>query len=243
MIEAIRNEYCRKLENGESVICDVSHVAERVETLAETSLQKTHTKAACAVARRIMATDPEFNPEYTARGHWNFFQKFGILQNGGAVSLTLHPRWSFEWKGGWDSAGTPILFNDVYGILQDAAGCIWSEEWRAGAAPLVEYMMWGTVPVKTRINCADGGSIATKAGTFDRCLVLTLDISGLKDGLSYRGGRKKYYFAEGVGIVRTENEYCDGLKTAFTSSLPIRGRERAICPSRTACCAAMRRSG
>lgn len=230
MIEAIRNEYCRKLENGESVICDVSHVAERAETLAETSLQKAHTKAACAVARRIMATDPEFNPEYTARGHWNFFQKFGILQNGGAVSLTLHPRWSFEWKGGWDSAGTPILFNDVYGILQDAAGCIWSEEWRAGAAPLVEYMMWGTVPVKTRINCADGGSIATKAGTFDRCLVLTLDISGLKDGLSYRGGRKKYYFAEGVGIVRTENEYCDGLKTAVYELTAYQGTGEGYMP-------------
>ena len=91
-------------------------------------------------------------------------------------------------------------------------------------------MMWGTVPVKTRINCADGGSIATKAGTFDRCLVLTLDISGLKDGLSYRGGRKKYYFAEGVGIVRTENEYCDGLKTAVYELTAYQGTGEGYMP-------------
>ena len=31
---------------------------------------------------------------------------------------------------------------------------------------------------------------------------------------SYRGGKKVYYFAEGIGIVRTENEYCGGARTA-----------------------------
>ncbi|HPT85688.1 MAG TPA: hypothetical protein PK778_06795 [Bacillota bacterium] len=30
----------------------------------------------------------------------------------------------------------PILFNDVYGILQDAANCIWSDEWQPGASSI-----------------------------------------------------------------------------------------------------------
>ena len=36
----------------------------------------------------------------------------------------------------------------------------------------------------------------------------------MADGWSYRGGKKVYYFAEGIGIVRTENEYCGGARTA-----------------------------
>ena len=35
----------------------------------------TYTKAAASVARRILSTDPTFNPDYTATGHWNFFSK------------------------------------------------------------------------------------------------------------------------------------------------------------------------
>ena len=34
-----------------------------------------------------------------------------------------------------------------------------------------------------------------------------MEISGFIDGWAYRAGKKVYYFADGVGIVRTENEY------------------------------------
>lgn len=215
-IEQIRNEYWKE-ENGRKKICDVSDAIKRAEALAKTPMEKAHTRAACSAARRIMETDAAFNPNCTATGHWNFFAKQMLQKKNGVLKLTIRSdRWTFERKtsSGMDDADTPLLYNDIYGILQGAANCIWSDEWSVGASPLVEYMRWGFQPIKTQIVCEDGGSITTKAGTFDHCLALTLNIEGFHEGLSYRGGKKKYYFAEGIGIVRTEHEYCSGAKKA-----------------------------
>ncbi len=213
MIEEIRNEYCT--QGNHQKICDVSHAVERAEALAKTPMEKAHTKAAASVARRIMATDPVFNPEHTATGHWNFFARKAVMKKNGMCKTARHYRWSFEWKstGGMGDADTPLLYNDILGILEDAAGCIWSDEWRVGASTAVEYERYsGTV--KTQIICTDGGRVTTGAGIFENCLKMTLDVHGMRDGWAYRGGKKVYYFAEGVGIVRTENEYCEGARTA-----------------------------
>lgn len=231
MIAQIRNEYYTE-ENGSERICDVSHAMERAEILAKTPMEKAHTKAACSVARRIMETYPSFNPAYTATGYWNFFAKRVLLRKNERHTSFDDRLWSFEWKNIWDmgNAYIPLLYNDIYGILQDAANCIWSDEWRIGSSPLVEYMLWGMRPIKTRIVCEDGGTVTTKAGTFGGCLMLTLDIEGFDDGLDYRGGRKKYYFAEGVGIVRTENEYCGGARTAVYELTSYRGTGEGYMP-------------
>ena len=214
MIKQIRDDYCEDVGN-EWHVRDVSHAVERAEALAATPLEKAHTKAAASVVRRIMDTDPEFNKAHTATGRWNFFEKATTQKKEGVISIGHGFRWSFEWKntGGMAGADWPILCNDVYGILQDAVNCIWSDEWRIGAAPIVEYEEYGE-PIKTVVICEDGGTVITKAGTFKSTLKLSLDIGGMKGGLSYRGGKKVYYFAEGVGIVRTENEYHGGTKTA-----------------------------
>lgn len=230
MIEQIRNEYWTDEDDNER-ICDVSHAIERAQALARTPMEKAHTKAACSVARRIMETDPVFNPSYTATGHWNFFAKKILQRKKERITGSQNYRWSFEWKrAGMGDAVTPLLYNDIYGILLDAAGCIWSEEWRIGASPTVEYMYCGTTPIKTQIVCEDGGSITTKAGTFDRCLMLSLDIHGFSDGLGYRGGKMKYYFAEGIGIVRTEAEYCSGSKTAVYELTSYQGTGEGYMP-------------
>ena len=88
-----------------------------------------------------------------------------------------------------NGAEDPILYNDVLGILQDATHCIWSDEWRIGTSPIVEYNLWSLYDVKTRITCKDGGTITTKAGTFENCFKLCLDIGGMVKGISYRGGK------------------------------------------------------
>ena len=202
------------MENGLNKICDVSHAVERAEKLAKTPLEKAHTKAAVSVIRRIMDTDSTFNPEHTATGHWNFFAKIWVNEKDGRFLVGRNHRFSFEWKSFIGSTSeTPLLYNDIYGILQDAANCIWSDEWYIGAAPIIEYDYWGDA-VKTQLTFEDGGTVTTKAGTFENCLKLSMDIDGMKDGWAYRGGKKVYYFAEGVGIIRTENEYCDGARTA-----------------------------
>ncbi|MBR6557629.1 MAG: sigma-70 family RNA polymerase sigma factor [Clostridia bacterium] len=211
MIQEIRNEYWI-YENGEGKLGDISVPLEKVEALAQTPMEKAHTKAAVSVARRIIGGE---TPDSGYTGHWNSFSKYAIYEKNGRLSFTHNHRWSFELKsiGGMGEPDTPLLYNDIYGILQDAANCIWSDEWRIGAAPTVEYDHYGDA-VRTRITCEDGGSITTKAGTFENCLKLSMEIEGLKDGLAYRGGKKVYYFADGIGIVRTENEYCEGARTA-----------------------------
>ena len=99
-------------------------------------------KAATSVVRRILDTDPTFNPEHTATGHWNFFERFYIRNKQDSYTLTYNnPRWSFELKntGIMNMAEYPVLCNDILGILRDATNFVWSDEWRVGASPIVEY--------------------------------------------------------------------------------------------------------
>jgi RNA polymerase sigma-70 factor (ECF subfamily) len=231
-VQQIANEYCHQKKNGGEYICDVYPAIERAERLARTPMQKAYTKAAASVARRILATDTTFNPGYTATGHWNFFGRECIRKKADSLYLTgYNPRWSFEWKswGQMGAAEQPLYYNDILGILQDAANCVWSDEWHVGASPTVEYNKWNRT-VKTQIVCEDGGTVTTKAGTFENCLKLCLDIGGMDDGWSYRGGKKVYYFAEGIGIVRTENEYCGGAKTAVYELTSYEGTGEGFMP-------------
>jgi len=212
MIEAIRNEYLVSDENG-SKINDITHYIQRAKALAKTPMERAHTEVAADVAQRIMETDEVFNPENTATGHWNFFGKLYVCKNAGDITTTSNFRYSFEWKSYLHGPSTPLLYNDVYGILEDATKYLWSDEWQIGASPMLEYTVWdGTV--KTKMVCTDGGTVTTKAGTFENCMTLSLDIDGMTRGLSYRGGHKEYTFAPGIGIVRTVNEYGEGTKKA-----------------------------
>lgn len=232
MVQQIANDYCDEKKNGNQFICDVTPAIERAEALAKTPMERAHTKAAASVARRIMATDTTFNPDYTATGHWNFFTRNIVQKKQDTLCISgYNHRWCFEWKssGGFGAAETPILYNDILGILQDATNCIWSDEWRVGASPIVEYTRYSR-DVKTQIMCEDGGTVTTKAGTFPDCLKLCLDIGGMTDGWSYRGGKKVYYFAKGIGIVRTENEFCGGARTAVYELTSYEGMGEGYMP-------------
>jgi len=233
MISQIRCDYWEKPDPNSSYcrLADVTPAIERAEALATTPMEKAHTKAAASVARRILATDPNCNPDYTATGHWNFFSKNAVQKKQDSLRISHHFRWSFEWKntGSFGIAEDPILYNDIYGILQDATNCIWSDEWRIGASPLVEYTLWSN-DITTQITCEDGGTIKTKAGTFENCLKICLDIGGMSSGLSYRGGKKAYYFAEGIGIVRTENMYAGDIKTAVYELTSYEGTGEGYMP-------------
>ena len=231
MMGQIRCDYWYENEKGESVLCDVRSAIERAEQLACTPMEKVHTKSAASVARRILATDPVFNPDYTATGHWNFFSRNVVQQKKDSMQLTHNYRWSFEWKcmGSMGIAEDPILYNDILGILEDATNCLWSDEWRVGASPVVEYTRFSH-EVRTQITCTDAGTVTTKAGTFGNCLKVRLEIGGMTDGWSYRGGNKTYYFAPGIGIVRTENEYCEGARIAVYELTAYEGTGEGYMP-------------
>ncbi len=211
MIQQIRNEYWI-YENNKGKLGDITVPLEKVEALARTPMEKAHAKAAVSVVRRIVAGE---TPDSGYTGHWNFFAKLLVIKKNDVLTTAQNSRWSFELKstGGMGETDTPLLYNDIYGILQDATNCIWTDEWRIGASPIVEYDRYGNA-IRTHITCEDGGTITTKAGTFENCLKLCLDIGGMTEGWSYRGGKKVYYFADGIGVVRTENEYCEGARVA-----------------------------
>lgn len=207
MIEKIRNDYF----DGNKV-CDVYDAIERAEVLAKTPMEKAHARVACSTARRILDTSADVNPYPTASGHWNFFKKNFLRKKDGTVSMGHCSRWSFELKGTGmlGHAGNPLLYNGLLGILQDAANCIWSDEWQIGAEPVAEYILWGRHKIRTSIVCEESKPITTVAGRFEDCVKLCLTIDGMTDGLSYRGGKKEYYFARGIGIVRTVNHTFEG---------------------------------
>ncbi len=211
-MEEIRNEYYRESKNGNQTLQDITAALERAETLAKTPVEKAHTRAAVAVARRIMSTDLKQNPDGKAEGLWNFFRRNVVVKDKGNITSEYNSRWSFEWKG-WFEGMEPVLCNHIYGILQDAAKCLWSDEWHIGMDKLVEYTLYGN-PMKTEISCTDGGVIRTKAGVFENCMKMSLEIHGEPQGRKYRHGNKEYYFAPGVGIVKVINNDIDGVNKA-----------------------------
>lgn len=209
MIEYIRGEYF----DGEHV-CDVTHAIERAETLAVTPIEKAHTAAAASVAKRIMETDPTFNPDYRATGHWNFFARSNLhtADDGSRRTMSHHFRWSFELKNVGGGETEPLLSNDILDILGDALGCVFDEAWKPGYRDTVHRMPQYKTPLCTEVVCEDAGEVTVRAGTFAGCMRMKLNISGYPDGLAYRGGNREYLFAPGIGIIRAENEACGGAR-------------------------------
>lgn len=230
MVQQLRNEYWVN-KDGREELCDVSHIIERAEALAETPMEKAHTKAAGSVARRIMATDPSanspFNTEHKTTGLWNFFERFKVSKNRGRISINDDRRWSFEWKN-WCDGMDAVCCNHIYSMLQDAGKCLWSDEWKIGADSLVEYTLYDD-PLKINISCTDGGTVTTKADTFDGCMKVSFDIAGMDASHFYRGGNKEYYFADGIGIVKVVNEL-ENLQTATYELCSYEGKGEGYMP-------------
>ena len=209
MISAVRNEYF-----NDKHVQDVTHYMERAKALARTPVEIAHTAAACDVAQRIMDTNKGFNPNATMRGHWNFFARnsAAYVEDGRQIQYNGNFRWSFELKNIDSRAAQQLTYNDILGILNDDCGCIWSEDWTAGTRHTLRIMRYNT-PICTALSCEDAGTVTVKAGTFDGCLRVCIDTQGLENGLAYRGGKKNYTFAPGVGIIRVENERFGGAET------------------------------
>lgn len=220
-IELVRNEYHG--EDGDKTwIRDVSHAADRAIELAETPVQRVHAKAAAKVFRRIMDTEPE-NLNRSADGIWNFFEKYGLRSDGNRLLADRSSRFSFEWKRYAEEYQYPLLHNDIYGILSDAANCLWNEEWKHNTDFTVEYMRGTMGSPKTTIICREVGDVTTAAGCFKNCIAVHLKTEGLERGWKYRGGDMTYYFALGIGIVKTEHDYCEGAKKSVYELTEYRG--------------------
>lgn len=228
MILQIREEYW----DSDNTVCrDVSYPIKRAQLLAETPLEKAHTRAAVSVARRILDTNPEFNPQYTEEGRWNFFNRSLIFKDQTKYKGESDPRFSFELKSSDGIyTGEAILHNDIYGILHDAVNCYWDEDWEKGKSYTAEFILWDSYPIKTAITCEDGGTITTAAGTFNDCMKITLDIPFVHDGIKYRSGKKEYFFARDIGIVRVVNYYYEDTMKSVYELTSYEGRGEGYMP-------------
>lgn len=207
MMLSMRCDYWTRDSEGREALSDVSRQMLRARELAKTPLERAHTESACAVMRRILDTDDALNPRRTASGHWNFFRYLELSSKNGKTTVDDDRKYSFEWKGmGSDKAGFPLFYNHMFGILQDAAGCVWDERWKDGYAESIAYKNYSH-SIVTEAGCSAAGTVTTAAGTFENCLRLSLDTKGMEGGWSYRGGRMAYWFAPGVGIVRVTHNY------------------------------------
>ena len=201
-----RYGYCKNITRDDEILCDVSGAMKRAEELAVTKRQKLHTAIANKVMRLIFETDPAENPDYTEKGRWNFFEYDAIKKADGKIICDDLRKYSFEWKDmsdcGRSCVGYKVLYSFFFSILQDAAGCLWSDEWKDGYH--FDERKSGKYVTKN-FNVKGGETVITPAGTFENCLRVSCDFQAW----GYFSGRSEYLFADGVGIVRFEHPYDD----------------------------------
>ncbi len=207
-IAAMRYGYCDD-SGDEPRLVDVEPRIRRCEALASTKREKLHTKIAADVMRRILATDSSFTPDCVEHGMWNFFEKCGVSVVDGSVKLADADRSvSFEWKeNGMKGEGLKLLYSFLYDILQDGAGCLWSDAWEVGFTE--ERQIRG---VTNRLEVRGCEPVTTPAGVFADCRLVRLTRDGLKGGQSYRGGEFEYTFARGVGLVKMSRPLENGTR-------------------------------
>ena len=202
-----RYGYCKNITSDDEILCDVSGATKRAEELAVTKRQKLHTAIANKVMRRIFETDPAENPNYTEKGRWNFFEYDAIKKADGKIICDDLRKYSFEWKDmsdcGRKCVGYKVLYSFFFSILQDAAGCLWSDKWQDGYH--FDERKSGKYVTKN-FNVKGGETVITPAGTFENCLRVSFDFQAW----GYFSGRSEYLFADGVGIVRFEHPYGEG---------------------------------
>ena len=196
-------------KDGKWLLRDVSGIMKRAAELAETKRQKVHTAIATEVMQRIWDTDPDANPDFTEFGRWNFFSSYTLLRDKkGYTCWDGNWRYSFEGKdmakcGDYEFC---VLHNHLYSILSDATGYLWCDAWAPGyhsESKQIEYEGGGRRKVDLTLDVLDDCTVTVEAGTFEGCRHISLDLRGLEGtGWGYRGGKKEYWFAPDVGIVK-----------------------------------------
>jgi len=202
-----RREYAIAESADKYKLVDVSQPLARAAQLAKTKREKVHTAIATNVMERIFATSPQTNPDYTEKGFWNFFEKINVSTKNGKVSISDDREYSFEWKDRVrGNEGSKVMYNFLYDILGDAAGCVWDDAWVPGYH--IEKDIDGWQEKEHLIfDVLEDESVTTAAEEFENCRHITFTLTGKSGGYGYRGGTMDYWFAPGVGIVKFSRPY------------------------------------
>ena len=88
----------------------------------------------------------------------------------------------------------PLLFNHIYGMLEDATDGLWCEKWKDGYKETITAHPWnGGAITKTEISCENIGTVETKGGVLETWPGRKFEAIGLTDG--YAAGAE-YTYAE-----------------------------------------------
>lgn len=205
MIYAYRSKYYKASGTDDEELQDVSKYMDRAKELAKTKWQKIYTDISTKVMQRIFDTNPTYNKNAKRYGRWNFFLS-GVIQNSDGKILYLKDREkSFEWKDTKDTDGDIyyLLNNFVYDSLENNLGCLFSDEFVPGTELKISGGRWSNVNSDVKVKSV--GKVKTKAGVFENCL--KLEVNAVARKWWYMVGRKDYYFAKGVGLIRYVSHY------------------------------------
>lgn len=203
----VRQEYAVE-EKGAYKLIDVSQPLARAAQLAATKREKVHTAIATNVMERIFATSPQTNPNCAEIGRWNFFQIHPVVTTDGKIRLEGDRTYDFEWKNTpiKGNEASKILYNFLYDILCDAAGCVWDDAWVPGYHIDRKIEQWGD-SLHLVFDVLEDECVSTNAGEFTDCRHITLTLTGKGRGLGYRDGKMDYWFAPNIGIVKFSRPY------------------------------------
>ncbi len=193
---------------------DVRKHANRAIELAETERQKLHAETAYDVIERILLTDPVFNPDYTQKGAWNFFCYLEVDKE--ARSTKDNRTYSFEYKALGDCGvyGWKLLYSFLFDRLNKDLGTLWSDEW----VPGYHFEKSGDSyykKLKISMDVLENETVETAAGRFENCRHITYTAEGYEGGMGYGNGRKHYWFAPEIGVVKFETDFWGGTQTAI----------------------------
>lgn len=200
-----RNEY----HADDHTLQNVLDCYEHAGLLAKTNREKRHTTIAKNVMERILTTDPGFNPNYTEKGRWNFFNFCHVKKTGEKTSLSENRLYGFEWKDMKNSGdeGYKVLYNSPYAILNQCMGAIWSEAWTPGYHVKQKSAdeWWGDT--ENVFDVLEDEDITLPIGTFKNCRHIRHTTTGFAGGMGYYNGTKDYWFALGIGMVKFSSTY------------------------------------
>ena len=190
---------------------DVSEILTRAAALADTPLRRMISDGISRTLSLLMAGEENL---HESPAHQNLISRFSVSEvidgcklddmrqqyrfNGNSVDFS-------DWTPGTWEERHKVLYNDIYGILYDTVNTLWSDRWVPGESYETEPCLKYYRNIKSKVEVSDGGVITTPAGTFENCICVHIEPSGYNG--YWFGDRKEYYFAPGVGIVKTVHHY------------------------------------
>lgn len=200
-------------EHFKPKMIDVEEYIRLAEKYAQTKREKVITAVSADAMRRIQRCYPPINPDYTEKGKWNFFSAQDIAKKAdGTLCISNSKKvskYGFTWKGNMWNIGTEgykVLYGNFLLEIQQALGCVWSDEWVPGYKKTSPSR--AQKGAKYTLEVLDNETVITPCGTFENCRHVTYELTGMdKHGAQFQGGKKNIWYAEGIGIVKFSTDY------------------------------------